>query len=234
MRIELLAEVDSTNKYIERYLPYGEDVIVCAERQTGGMGTKGRTFSSEEGGVYLSILRFYEGLPADESFRIMQQAAVVVCRTAAGFGVRAEIKWPNDVLVNGKKLSGTLIKNGISEGFVTSSIVGIGLNVNNDVSALGGIAVTMSEAAGKNLSVQEVRERLISELLSPTDFSEYLSFARFLGREVTVCESGTASAIQEERSYLAHAKEILPDGRLVVEAEGETRTLSSAEIRIRL
>lgn len=225
MRIELLDEVDSTNKYIEKYLSGGEDVVVCAKRQTGGMGTKGRSFSSEEGGVYLTKLTFYENLAAKDSFSVMQNAAVAVCRTAQKFGVNAYIKWPNDVFVGKKKLSGTLIKNVLSGDHVRASIVGIGLNVNNDVSRLNGIATTMSECAGRKLSTEQVRDALIAELCAFSDFSAYLSFVGILGKKVIVTEG--------EKSYPAIAEEILPDGRLKIVADGE-KTLSAAEISVKI
>lgn len=226
MKIELLDEVDSTNVYIKKYIAAGENAIVCAGRQTGGKGTKGRSFFSAEGGVYLSALTFYETLPAERAFEIMTHAAVSVCRTAQKFGVSPEIKWPNDVLVDGKKLCGILIENGISAGAVKYSIVGIGLNVSNDVSALGGIAVNLSSAAGKPCLVGDVRDELIRSYGKRSDFPEYLSFVRFLGHEVTVTEG--------ERVYRATARNILSDGRLEVEESGVTRRLSSAEISLRL
>ena len=88
MRIEYLDEVDSTNTYIRRYLEEGEDVIVCARRQTGGRGTKGRSFCSEEGGVYLSALTFYPDLPVSRAFRIMTHSAVAVCCTFMAGGTQ--------------------------------------------------------------------------------------------------------------------------------------------------
>lgn len=225
MKIELLEEVDSTNVYIKRYLPLGEDVIVCARRQTGGKGTKGRSFVSDEGGVYLTALTFYRGVPASEAFRVMTHAAVSVCRTAEAFGLSPEIKWPNDVLIGGKKLAGILIENGFSDGMLKSSIVGIGLNAENDVSALG-IAVSLSEAAGRRISADEARETLIRNYAQADDFADYLSRIRFLSRMVTVREG--------EREYDALARRILPDGRLEVEAGGELRALSAAEIGLKL
>ena len=157
MKIEYLDEVDSTNSYIRRYLDVGENVIVCARRQTGGRGTKGRSFCSEEGGVYLSALTFYRDLPVSRAFRIMTHSAVSVCRTAKAFGAEVQIKWPNDVFAAGRKLSGTLIENVFAGDKVRCSIVGIGLNVNNDVSALGGIAVALSELVGR-VKTEEVRD----------------------------------------------------------------------------
>ncbi len=225
MKIELLEEVSSTNDHIKRYLSERKDVIVCARRQTGGKGTKGRSFLSEEGGVYLSALLFHDRLRAADAFLVMAHAAVSVCRTAERFGAKPQIKWANDVLVGSRKLCGILIENGLSGAFVDHSIVGIGLNVSNDVSALGGIAVTLSEAAGRAVSADEAREALIENFLEASDFSEYLHYVRFLGETVRVTEG--------DRTYPACAVRILPDGRLEIERDGVLCALSSAEVSVR-
>lgn len=225
MRIELLEETVSTNVYIRKYLSGGENVIVCAQRQTGGKGTKGRSFLSAEGGVYLSALTFYHNVPANEAFRVMTHAAVSVCRTAEAFSAAPEIKWPNDIYLHGRKLCGILIENGISEGRLRWSIVGIGLNVNNDVSSLCGIASSLSEVAG-TLSVARVRDTLIGMLQKQDTREDYLSYVRFLGKELSVTEG--------EATYRAKACAILEDGRLEIEQNGKRRALSAAEISVKL
>lgn len=226
MKIELLEEVDSTNDYVKRYLTCGENVIVCARRQTGGKGTKGRSFASDEGGVYLSALTFYDDIPASDAFRVMTHAAVSVCRTAESFGVCPEIKWPNDVYLSGRKLCGILIENGFSDGLLRWSVVGIGVNVHNDLSALRGIAVSLSEAANKSVSVAQTRDLLIENLQKSDCISDYLSYVKFLGRAITVIEG--------ERAYSATALAITDDGRLKIEENGKIRTLTAAEISLKL
>lgn len=226
MKIELLEEISSTNDYIKRYLEREENTIVSANRQTGGKGTKGRSFLSDEGGVYFSALTFYKNVPACDAFRVMTHAAVAVCRTAESFGVFPEIKWANDVFAGGRKLAGILIENVFRGALLYASIVGIGLNAENDVSALGGIAVSLSELAGRKISADEARETLIKEYLRESTFEDYLSRVRFLGRTVQVTEG--------ERQYFATAKEILGDGRLLIEENGALRALSAAEIGIKL
>jgi len=226
MKIELLEEVDSTNTYIKRYLGGNEDRIVCAKRQTGGKGTKGRSFMSQEGGLYLSILKFYENFPAEKAFRIMAHAAVSVCKTAADFGVAAQIKWPNDVLANGGKLCGILIENVLNGKFVRASVVGIGVNVCNDLTALRRIAVSLSEAAGKKLCVEEVREKLLIHLREEDDFEDYLNLIGFLGQTVHV--------FAPDGKFLATALRVLENGNLEVSRNGEIMALSAAEITLRL
>ncbi len=225
MRIIHIEETDSTNEYIRRYLPGRENTIVTADRQTGGKGTKGRSFLSDPGGVYFSALTFFDRLPAEQAFRIMAHAAVAVCRTAEFAGAAPEIKWPNDVLAQGKKLSGILIENGLNGRYVDHAIVGIGLNVGNDVSALGGIAINLIEAAGRRFDPEEVRAALIENYMRPSGFEEYLSYVRFLGKTVRVTEGETV--------WEGVARRILGDGRLEIEADGATRALSAAEISLR-
>ncbi len=224
MKRIFLEETSSTNVYIKRFLAGGEDVIVCAGRQTGGRGTKGRSFVSEEGGVYLSALSFYENFPAEHAFLIMAHAAVAVCKTLECYGLSPEIKWSNDVLVGGKKIAGILIENTLSRGQVRASVVGIGLNVVNPLPGLGDIAVGMGEFSASPPSAEEVRDALIEALSVPSDFSDYLGYVGCLGKKIRVTEG--------EKRYIATAREILPDGRLLIEAEGELRALSSAEISI--
>ena len=224
MKRVYLGEVSSTNDYLKQFLAGGEDMIVCAERQTGGRGTKGRSFLSEEGGVYLSALTFYNGFPAERAFEIMAHAAVAVCKTVEAFGIKPEIKWCNDVLAGGRKIAGILIENTLSDGAVRASIVGIGLNVSNALDGLSGIAVNMRELLPAPPAAEEVREALIGNLLAPSAFSDYLSYVKFLGKRVQVTENG--------RQYEATAREILPDGRLLIESGG-LRALSSAEIAIK-
>ncbi len=215
----MIEEVDSTNDYIKRYLGDGEAVCVCARRQTRGRGTKGRSFSSKEGGVYLSFLTFPD-LGGGESFRIMAHAALSVCRTAEAFGVSARIKWPNDVLANGKKLCGILIENGIVAGRVAWSVVGIGLNVNNPLGDLP--AIGLSEAAGRRLDTDDVRAALIRFFQEKSEFSDYLARLAFVGEEVLLDEGG--------RTYRAVLRRVLPDGRLEIAEGNEIRALSGAEL----
>lgn len=221
-----MEEVSSTNDYIRRYLEGGENTVVCATRQTGGKGTKGRSFLSKEGGVYLSALTFYREFPAGEAFRVMAHAAVAVCKTAERFNVYPQIKWANDVLAGGKKLAGILIENVFRGAYLHASIVGIGLNAENDLSSLNGIGISLSEAAGRRVSAKQAREALIEEFEKESTFEEYLARVKFLGRTVRVAEGA--------REYFATAKEILCDGRLLIEENGALRALSAAEIGIKL
>lgn len=226
MRIEYIKETESTNEYIKRYLEDGEDRIVYAERQTKGRGTNGRLFISEEGGVYLSFLTFYRNYSSNLAFERMMHAAVAVCKALETFGVEPKIKWPNDIYLKGKKLCGILIENLFSGGKLRASIVGIGINVLNDLTGLEGIATSLSKELNTPPDPNQVRDAVIANFQQKTSFKDYLGYINFLGQQILVIEG--------DRKFSAMARQILPDGRLEIEEKGEIRALSSAEIRIRV
>ncbi|MCD8200829.1 MAG: biotin--[acetyl-CoA-carboxylase] ligase [Clostridia bacterium] len=226
MRTVRLKSVDSTNEYCKRNPSLG-DVIVVAREQTAGRGTKGRSFASESGGVYVSVMRRYEDLEAKDAFRIMINASVAVCRTLESFGVSPVIRWPNDVLVDGRKISGTLIENTFLGGKVVKSIVGIGVDVANVLSEdLKDTAISLSEALGKKVRPSSVAKKLTKNLQRDYSVGEYMSYINWLGKSLSV--------LQGEERYDAVAVAVTADGRLAVERDGKVICLSSAEVTIRL
>ena len=224
-----LREVDSTNEYAKSLRAEGqgvvEDTIITAKRQTAGRGTKGRSFSSGKGGVYLTYLRVFEDFAAKRAFEIMASAAVAVCKTLESFGLSPVIKWANDVHVNGKKISGILTENTFSGDRVQNSVVGIGLNVNNALETeLQGIATTMREAIGKRLCLRKVTKRLMENLQAPFVMEDYLSRLGYMGRRVEL-------VFGDER-VPATLLFVDNEGVLTVEINGEERRFSAAEISV--
>ena len=218
--------IDSTQNYAKEKRLEREDLLVTATRQTGGRGTKGRLFDSSIGGVYLSKLSFYEDFPAKYAFKIMARAAVAVCKTLQAYGLRAVIKWPNDIFVNDKKISGILIENVFSGNKIDSSVVGIGLNVYNVLpDELLPIATTMLTETGEKFSVEEVTQRLIAALEEETTMEEYISFMGYMGRTATL-------VLGDERVH-GTLLSVDDEGCLSVEIDGKIRRLTAAEVSIR-
>lgn len=219
-------ELASTNDYLKTRLQEKKNLLVTAKRQTGGRGTKGRSFSSEPGGLYISFLRFYEDFPTEKAFEIMQKTAVAVCETLAFFGVAPVIKWPNDIYVDGKKICGILIENVFSGKRIASSIVGIGVNVCNVLpKELLPMATTLAKARGASITVEEVEEKLLYFLENAKE-EQYAKYLGFIGEEVVL----TAG---EER-FLATVLGVDEKGLLSVSIEGKEKNFSSAEISIKV
>ena len=218
-------EIDSTNNYARERRSEREDLIITAKRQTGGRGTKGRSFVSKEGGVYLTALRFYDDFSAKDAFKIMAGTAVAVCETLRFYGLKPVIKWANDVFVNGKKICGILIENTLSSGNISSSIVGVGLNVNTSFEGeLESIATSMRLEGGKNFLVEEITERLIAELSKDRTMEEYRAYLGFMGQPVTL--------ILGDKRVPATLLSVDDEGKLHAEIAGEIHVFSSAEVSI--
>ena len=222
---EHFTQLPSTNVYVKEK-GFTQDCIVTADCQSGGMGTKGRSFSSACGGVYLTKLTHHTDLPAKCAFKVMANAAVAVCETLAFYRLKPLIKWPNDVFVRDKKICGILIENTFSGGKIARSIVGIGLNVCNELpEELEEIATSM-RLQGVEVGVAQVRERLIENLKRDFPMQTYLSYLGYLGKEVTL--------IFGDERVPATLLSVDDEGGLWVKtATGEQR-VTAAEVSIRL
>ena len=227
MKRIFLEEMASTNDYAKARRDLGENLLVVAQKQTGGRGTKGRSFCSNVGGVYLSLLTFYQDFPASNAFQIMQGAAAAVCETLAFFGVKPKIKWANDVYVNGKKICGILIENALKGKYIGSSIVGIGLNIWNELpDELSDIATTLFQETGKKIDVERVIEVLVRFLGEKNIHEKYAQYLGWLGEEVTLVIGD-----KEMRAKLLSVDET---GGLWVETNGEKRRFVAAEVSLRV
>ncbi len=225
MRIAL-DELPSTNDYAKEKRGEGKPLFITAKRQSGGRGTKGRSFSSGEGGVYLSWLRFPKKLSAKRAFTVMSGAAVAVCETLRAYGLSPCVKWPNDIHVNGKKICGILIENTFSGGYIASSIVGVGLNVTNELPAeLNEIATTM-QREGVAPPVEEVIERLIANLQREYTMENYRGYLGCVGREITLL-----TGVQRIPATLLS---VTDEGNLAVEIDGEYQEIAAAEVSVRV
>lgn len=226
MKIIELEEVGSTNEYCKQN-DCGEDLCAFATRQTAGRGTKGRSFISLDGGLYVSVMRHYENYSAENAFKIMVNGCVAVCRTLEKFGIKPLIRWANDVLVNGKKICGTLIENTFSNGKITRSIVGIGLNVNNGISAdIKEIATSVKEVTGKYFGLEEVKQVFLENIKKDFSIEDYKRYINWFGREVTL------KTVEEER--VVTALDVTQNGRLLVDWCGNMLEISAAEVSLRL
>lgn len=223
MKIVRLNQTTSTNDFVKKYIKCKKDTLVIALSQSQGRGTKGRVFSSSKGGIYLSRLKFYQNLPASEGFSIVRDVSLAVIKTLLAFNIKAQIKWPNDILVGDKKICGILTENVVENGFITQSIVGVGLNVENQLdSQLKNIAVTMAELNEK-VDFESVLMTLIFNLSSVSTFDDYKRFSCVLGKKVTIIEGQT--------EYGDTVDDILDDGRIKLSSG---KILSSAEIKLKL
>jgi len=153
---------DIARELAEQGAPEGTAVI--AGEQQSGRGRMGRSWLSPAGGLATSIIL---RPPLACAYLLPALSSLAVFRTLAKIGIKAGIKWPNDVLIEGKKVCGILIENGLKAGELRYSIAGIGINVNFDVSRypeIADIATSLSVQLGHELPVADVALLLYTEL----------------------------------------------------------------------
>ena len=218
--------LSSTSDYAKERQADGKEMFVVAQTQTKGRGREGRTFSSKRGGLYMSWLCFPQDLLAKEGFFLVSKMAVAVCKTLEDYGLSPTIKWPNDVLIDGKKICGILTENLLMGNRIYSAIIGVGLNVYNRLEReLRPIATTLRQESGKKIPVAEVENKLLEYIKSPFEKEEYYARLGCLG-EVEIIENGVRSSVIAEG--------VDDEGLLVVVKEGKREKKSSAEISLRM
>jgi len=242
--IHCFASLDSTNTACRRLAQSGapDGTVVIARQQTAGRGRMGRHFESPEGlGLYLSIL--WRPLCAAESLMSLTSLAAVAAMNAIKkvCGVTCSVKWPNDLVLGGKKLAGILTESVLSpDGKVEFVILGIGINLlqkaedfSPEVSA---IATSLLQKTGMAIDPDALAAELVDELdnlykniLPDPDLwrEEYLRACINIGKAVEIIRpDGTRQTAQ--------ARDIDGQYGLVVQyPDGGVETLRSGEVSVR-
>lgn len=228
-----LDETESTNEYAKRLAREGaaDRTVVVARKQTAGKGRLGRSFDSEaDKGIFMTIILRPELEPVAAS-RLTLVAAVAVREALNELcHVRCGIKWPNDIVYDGKKVCGILTEMSTENGRIKHVIVGIGVNVSNETFAkeLSEIATSVYLITGKQYDKDELLEQIIDrfdkyyEMYMQTESlsaikQEYDSYLVNIDREVRVIPSdangaalqGICRGIDEEGDLLV---EVLDEG----------------------
>ena len=159
-RLLHLHKVDSTNTYLKTHragLPHG--TVVYADSQTAGRGRYDRRWISDNGGLYFSVLL----TPPYNPFlpNLTQLMALSICQALEQFSLTPIIKWPNDVQVNGQKISGILSEAVFDKNVFQAVVLGVGINVGQDNLHHVGQPATSLKALG----VQTTRETVLENVL---------------------------------------------------------------------
>ncbi len=144
-----------------------EGTLVIAESQTGGRGRMGRKWISPEGGIWLSVVLKPRMQPLHAP-RITLLAGVAVTKTIRSYKLPAKIKWPNDVLINGKKVCGILTEIGAEMDSIQYVVVGVGIDANVDTETFPedfrDSSTSLKNELGHDIDRVEFVQRLLSEL----------------------------------------------------------------------
>ncbi len=137
-RLHIFESVASTNKTLWELLaqePSSGCVIIAAE-QTAGRGQWGRSWVSQKGGLYLS-LAISPQLAINSGYQLTLATAWGIAEQLRKYGVDVEIKWPNDLVLDNRKLGGILTETKVRAGKITQAVIGVGINWKNPVPSTG-------------------------------------------------------------------------------------------------
>ncbi len=129
-----LTTVSSTNKYAAKLVSeqiHKSGTVILADTQTNGKGQRGNSWLSEPSkNLLFTLIYTPDNLSVHNQSNLTWLTSISLVRTLGKFNIEAKIKWPNDILVNNKKIAGILIENQLLGEFIHCSLIGIGLNVN--------------------------------------------------------------------------------------------------------
>ena len=251
-KIIYFQQIDSTNTYAyENLAELSDRQVIIAEKQTSGKGRLNRSVVSyKEEYVYLSIvLKPFEKiaemssgelvLPQSEDLplsNLTQYMSVVICKVLEDYGIISCIKWPNDVLVEDKKIAGILSRLSVQGNRLKGFVLGTGINLNlsaKDLEQIDQPATALNLLLGKPVHRDTFTENLLDsffenyELFLGKGFSfiknDYIKRANFIGKQIAVT---TLDSIKK-----GTAKEIRNDGSLVIlDAEMNEKIIRTGDI----
>ena len=232
-------EVESTNQLAKEAADKGavEGTIILAEEQKGGQGRIGREFYSPKGGIWLSFILRPE-LKAVLATRATYIASLALAKTIDKLTtLEPRIKWPNDILIDGAKVSGILTEMGAELDQINYLVIGIGINANFSKSELpkkveASVTTLFSELGSKIDRVDFIQQLLsfIEESYqSINDFdsllTEWKDYAYTLGEDVVI--------INRDDKIYGQAVDIASDGALLVEVDGKEQRVYSGDVSLR-
>ena len=238
--------IDSTNKKAKELAQSGcpHGTLVTADAQVAGIGRRGRSWSSEKGaGIYMSMVLRPE-VETDKAAMLTLVAAMAVEQAVKqiinklGADATAMIKWPNDIVLQKKKLSGILTELGLIGTAIDYVIVGIGINVNNKqfpeeiAQTATSLCLELGADIDKEMLITEVWEqfRVYYEQFLQT---EDLSLFQEEYEGLLVNREEQVKVLDPLGEYIGVARGITKTGELIVDTDAGVRYVSGGEVSVR-
>jgi BirA family biotin operon repressor/biotin-[acetyl-CoA-carboxylase] ligase len=231
-------EIESTNEKAKRLGDKGlpEGTIIVAEKQTKGKGRLGRFWFSPNKGIYMSIIVRPSILPAAAPQLSLVAAAALQQTLIKEFAIKAKIKWPNDLLINDKKISGILTEMKGDMDRIHYIIIGVGINVNHNVSDFDQSIVEQATSLKIILDREIDKVDVLRKYLENLEYYylDYLENGFQKTRKICVTNSHTINSIVTlyygDKEFTGSAVDIAEDGSLVLDIEGKKMSFFGGEV----
>ena len=232
---------DSTNEQAKQLALEGAShgTLVTADAQTSGKGRRGRSWESQEKGIYMSLILKPDILPQNASMLTLVVALSVsnALKNVLGDGCIPYIKWPNDIVINKKKICGILTEMELKQGKIAHIIVGIGINVNQE-----NFPKEIETASSIFLETGNYleTEKLIEEVLNCFE-KEYAIFLETQDLEglkedyesLLINKNKQVTVLEPKGSWEGTALGITNKGELIVDTDMGCQYVSSGEVSVR-
>lgn len=241
MHIIKLNAIDSTNSYLKELVV--DELVqnftaVVAEHQISGRGQMGTVWESEKGkNLTFSVLIEFDSLRITDQFYLSMAVALGVLTGVKGYvNSNLYVKWPNDILADKDKLAGILIENILKGANVKYAIVGIGVNVNQELFSNEIKNVTsLKKNSGHSIDKDALLEKIVASIKYFVGFVEKKQFQELKELYIDVLFKFNKPAMFIDNSgnqFLGKIIDISEDGRLEIELENEkTRKFNLKEIK---
>lgn len=236
--------VSSTNNLAKELAGQGaaDGTLVVAEEQTGGKGRLGRQWcSAKYKGSFFSFILFPPLMPQEANMVTLITAVAMASAVRDETGVAAGIKWPNDLLVNGKKICGILTELSAEMERINYMVVGVGLNVNQEENdfpeEVSASATSLKDQTGSNISRVKLVQAFLLEFEKWYLLALENGFAPVLARwkEMSVSLNCPVRIHNPNSSWDGWAEDIDSDGALLLRLPGgEIKRVISGEVSLRL
>lgn len=243
MQIFWYDTIDSTNSEALRRLPELPSLcILAAHDQTAGRGQRGNSWFTEAGKnlTFSIVLKFGQnGIPplaVKEAVGLNYLISDVVAKFLRGFGVDCQIKWPNDIYVQRRKISGVLIENTLNGEYLEASVIGAGININQREFPQLANATSLYRCIGQEQDLEEGLSRLCSlfEKELPLLFNPRQKAALFENYTSHLFQLGVPARYRdllEDREFTGVIQGVEADGRLCIQdTEGQRRLYRFKEV----
>lgn len=240
--IKYFTTTDSTNNQAKKLALDGavDGTIVISEEQNGGRGRLSRSFFCPKyKGIWFSVILRSDFLP-QEAPKCTLLAAVAVTKAIYDVtGVKVGIKWPNDILYNGKKLVGILTEMSAEMERINYIVLGIGIDVNISVEEtpedIRDIMTSLSQITGKKVSRLELLNKLLYHLEQLYIMAQKQSFAPILDewRKYSITLNQEIKVISGNDVTYGEAVDIDDDGALLVKINGQIKRVLAGDVSIR-
>jgi|AntDeeMinimDraft_4_1070355.scaffolds.fasta_scaffold02417_6 BirA family biotin operon repressor/biotin-[acetyl-CoA-carboxylase] ligase len=183
MQIIKVLATDSTNtalRKLYRENPDRENCCFAADFQKKGKGQRGSNWQAKAyQNLTFSVLMNNLNLSLENRFKLSMITAVSIIETLKEYDIpELSVKWPNDILSGNHKIAGILIENVLSGPQIKASVIGIGLNVNQEVFRLGLKAASLASKTGKNFSLDKLLNKLSAQLEQKIGEQVHLDFKK--------------------------------------------------------